>query len=392
MIQKKTIVWLIFFAAICYIITPWFFEKKLFFNELLAITGFLLLAYKRFKVGNDLISICIVLLLSWCGIHLLISLLRKDSLYFYFRNSIIVYSIFTFYIGFFCLKYLDGFFKKTRSILRYYIGIFLFIPLPLTFYERYGVSTLFPFLFKNARYRFLPILLIVMNVIYSFTYNSLTALMIAVFLLLIFISPGYKFFKQSVIAIMLIAVLFFIYLQPNLGLIKNQFSPKNNKAIKEVMRSDPFLSIDANTTWRLVIWKQIITDRFPGNIFGFGFGTPLLKYYPVEDYKKLESLPYVMGAHNSFIYLFGRLGIIYLILTLIIYIKIFREYFYFKEYYYSNNQVLIFWSFFVISIITLFNPVLESPLFAAQYWLLLGFAARCIYNRKLNENKSSFTL
>lgn len=389
MIKKSSIAYVIFLVALFYIITPWVFEKKFFFNELLAATGFLLLAYKRFKVGNDIISICIILLLAWCSFHLFTSLLRKDSMYYYLRNSVIVYSMFSFYIGFFCLRYLDGFFKKIRSILRYYVGIFLFIPLPLTFYERYGVSTLFPSLFKNSRHRWLPLLLVSMNFIYSFTYESSTAFMIGVFLLLVFISPGFIFFRQSVVLILLLMTLMFIYLQPNLGLIKNQFSTKNNKAIREVMQSNRLLSIDPNSTWRLVIWKQVITDHFPKNVFGLGFGTPIVKYYPIEDIRKVATLPYVMGAHNSFIYLFGRLGIIYLVLIIIAYNSVFKEYFYFKSYYYSNNQILIFWSFFAITVITFFNPILESPLFASVYWLLFGFTARCIYNRRCIENKLS---
>ena len=392
MVAKKTIAYLVFLLAVLYIITPWFFEKKFYFNEILAATGFLLLAYKRFKVGNDAISICIVLLLAWCGVHLFTSLFRKDSLYYYLRNAVIVYSIFTFYTGFYTLKYLEGFFQKTRSLLRYYVGIFLFIPLPLTFYERYGVSMLFPSLFKNSRYRLLPFILVAMNFIYSYTYESSTAFMIGLFLLLIYISPGYKFFKQTIIVLALAATGLFIYLQPSLGLIKNQFSPKNTRAIKEVMHSNRILTIDPNTTWRLVLWKQIITDNFPGNIFGLGFGTPMLKYYPIEDYNKVKTLPYVMGAHNSYVYLFGRLGIIYLLLALVIYTKVFREYFYNKSYYYSNHEVLIFWSFFVISVIALFNPILESPVFAGAYWLVLGFVARCIYNRHLKNNKLSISL
>ena len=382
MIRKSTIAYLVFFAAACYIITPWFFEKKLLFNELLAATGFFILAYKRFRIGFDKISICIVLLLAWCGVHLLTSLIRQDSIYYYLRNSVIAYSIFTFFIGFYFLKYLSSFIHWIRNILRFYIGLFLFIPLPLAFYERYGVSTLFPALFKNARYRFLPMLLVIMNLVYSYTYDSSTALMIALFLFLVFISTGYKFFKQSVIIILLSITLLFIYLQPNLELIRNRFTPKTTSAINDVMKSHPILAIDGNSTWRLVLWNQIIVDHFPENLFGLGFGTPMIKYHPIEDYSKLETLPYVMGAHNSFIYLFGRLGIIYLLLIIPVYINIFKEYFYQKQFYYNNKQVLIFWSFFVVTVIALFNPALESPLFASSYWLLLGFTARCIYNRK----------
>ena len=387
MIRKSTIAYLIFTVAVCYIITPWFFEKKLFFNEILAVTGLFLLAYKRFRVGNDSISVCMVLLLTWCSFHLVTSLIRQDSLYYYFRNSVIVYSMFSFFIGFYLLKYLGNYIARIRKILRYYIGIFLFIPLPLTFFERYGVSTLFPALFKNARNRLLPILLVAMNLVYGFTYKSATAIVIAFFLFLVFISTGYKFFKQTITIMLVSMAILFIYLQPNLDLIRKNYSIATQTAIYDVMNSHPILSIDANSTWRLVLWKQIIVDHFPANLPGLGLGTPIIRYYPVEDYTKVSDLPYVMGAHNSFIYLFGRLGIIYLLLIIAIYITVFREYFHYKQYYYSNNQILIFWSFFTITVIALLNPALESPLFASGYWILLGFTARCIYDRKQEEKK-----
>jgi hypothetical protein len=392
MIKKRTIAWLIFFAAICYIITPWFFEKQIFINELLAASGLFLLAYKRFKTGNDPISILVIVLLAWCAVHLVTSLLRQDSMYYYFRNSVITYSMFAFFTGFYLFKYVSGFITWIRNILRYYIGLFLFIPLPLTFYERYGVSTLFPTLFKNARYRLLPFFLILLNLVYAYTYSSATAGMIAAFLFLLFISTGYKFFRQSITLLLLTITLLFIYLLPDLSLIKNRFSPYSTDGITEVMHSNPLLNIDGNTTWRFVIWKQIIVDRFPSNLFGLGFGTPVLKYYPIEDYSKLSALPYVMGGHNSFIYLFGRLGLVYLFLIIPLYIILFKEYFYHKQYYYSNNQIVVFWSFFILSVMAFFNPVLESPLFASGYWMLLGFTAQCICYRRSTESKLSSAL
>jgi len=386
MVSKKTIAYLIFTVAVCYIITPWFFERNFYFNEILALTGLLILGYKRFKIGNDLISVCVVLLLAWCILHLFTSLARQDSMYFYFRNSVIAYSMLAFFIGFYLLKYLKDYLASIRRLLQFYIGLFVFIKAPTMLFERYGVSTLFPALFKNAGFRFLPWMLIILNIIYGFTYDSATALVIGAFLFLAFISPGYKFFKQTIMVLMIILAVLFVYLQPNLALIKNQFNPNDNKGITEVMDSNPLLALDGNTTWRLVIWEQILVEKFPANIFGIGFGTPMLKYYPIEDYKKLSTLPYVMGGHNSFIYLFGRLGVLYLLFIIPVYITIFREYFYYKRFYYTKNQVLIFWSFFSITVMALFNPILESPVFASAYWLLLGLTARCIHNRKLSWN------
>jgi hypothetical protein len=305
---------------------------------------------------------------------------------------VIAYSILAFFIGFYLQKYLSNYLNAIRRLLQYYIGLFVFIKAPTMLFERYGVSTLFPALFKNARYRLLPLLLIIMNTIYGFTYDSATALVIALFLFLLFISPGYKFFKQTVTIMGIALAILFTYLQPDLALIKNKFNPWDNKGISEVMGSNPLLAIDGNTTWRLVIWEQILVERFPSNIPGAGFGTPILKYYPIEDYKKLSTLPYVMGGHNSFIYLFGRLGLLYLLIMIPIYITLFREYFYFKQYYYNNNQVLIFWSFFSITVMAFFNPILESPVFASGYWMLLGLLARCIYNRRSSVKKLSTTL
>ena len=125
---------------------------------------------------------------------------------------------------------------------------------------------------------------------------------------------------------------------------------------------------------------------------GMGFGTPALKYFPVEDVNKIPSLPYVLGSHNSYVYLFGRLGIVYLLLTVFIYLVVIREYFKHKLYYTNNNQLLVFLSFFAISIIALFNTVLESPIYASAYWLILGFTARCISERQRSMNRNEDTL
>ncbi len=385
MIKKATIAHIIFLIAVCYIIWPWFFEKNFLFNELLSFTGLLLLIYKRFRVGADPISICVSFLLVLGGLHATFSLFRMDSFYFYLRNMVIVYSMLAFFIGYYCLEYLHDFIAAVRSGLQWLLGIFIFIPLPRIFFERFGAAILFPALFSNARYRWLPYMLIFLNIVYAITHDSFTGLVLAAFYLFLFIVPGFKFFSQVMIIGLLLFTTVFIYLQPYLSIISLHYNAYSYDAIHEVMRSNPILSIDGNSTWRLVLWKQVIVDNFPVNLAGAGFGTPLLKYFPVEDYSKLSSLPYVLGAHNSLVYLFGRLGIVYVILIVPVYITVFREYFYYKAYYYNTNGILLFWSFFAITIIALFNPALESPIYAAGYWLILGFVARSIQKRQFKS-------
>jgi hypothetical protein len=383
MFKKSTIASLLFLVALCYLVSPWFFEKNLFFNELLSFAGIYLLVFKRFRIGRDPISISVILLLLWCGVHAIVSLFRMDSLYYYLRNSVIIYSIFAFFVGYYCWPYLGTFIHKIRTLLRLYIGIFLFIPLSRLFFERFGMATLFPALFKKAG-RWTLFLLVVINIIYGINYDSATAFLIAAFLFFLLLSPGYRFFKQTMILAFFVFILFFIYINPNLNIINNNYNYYSDAAIHEVMDSHPLLGLDGNSTWRLVLWEQVIVDHFPHNLAGIGLGTPMMRYFPVEDYTKLDTLPYVLGAHNSFIYLFGRLGIVYLILIGLVYVTVFKEYFYFKKYYYANSQVFLFWSFFAITMIALFNPALESPIYAAGYWLVLGLVARSVHQRRIS--------
>jgi hypothetical protein len=385
MIRKQTIVYLVFTAFLLYIISPWFFAKKLLFNEFLSLTGLMILGYKRFRTGSDPITQSMIVLILWGIIHAIVSLFRMDTFYYYLRNLVIVYSMVAFFVGYYCMPYLGGYVNRIRRFLKWYIGIFIFIRLPRYLFERFGMATLFPALFRNARNKWLPLTLIVLNLIYAVTYDSFTAFALAAFFMFLFLSPGYRFFMQVLTIGFVLFAIVFAYLQPNLSLISHHYSYYSQRAIYEVIRSHPLLSIDGNSTWRLVLWKQIIVDHFPVNIFGMGFGTPILKYFPVEDFSKISTLPYVLGAHNSFVYLFGRLGIIYVILIANIYLNVFQEYFYYKAYYFANNNLLIFLSFFALTFIALFNPALESPIYASGYWLVLGFTARSIAERK---NKS----
>lgn len=390
-VRKSSIAYCLFAVATCYIISPWFVEKKLLFNELIALAGLGILLYKQFRVGRDPISLLVILLLVWGLVHAVVSLFRMDSFYYYLRNLVIIYSILAFFAGYYSLRYLGKFIARIRRLLRVYTAVFLFLPISKYLFERFGMGMLFPALFRNPARKWVPWLLILINIIYGFTYDSLTALVLAMFYFLLFLSPGYKFFRQVVVILLGCFIVLFFYLVPYLDIIRLHYNYYDTGAIHEVMRSNRILGIDGNNTWRLVLWKEIVVDHFPANLFGIGFGTPALKYFPVEDYSKLPTLPYLLGSHNSFVYLFGRLGLVWVFLILAIYRCIFREYFYHKTYYYGNRQILLFWSFFAITIIATFNPTLESPIYSGAFWLLLGFIARCINIRRTSAKNRILT-
>ena len=386
MIKKNTIAFFIFLVAILYIISPWFFEKNFFFNELLSLTGLCILIYKRFRIGADKISVSIVILLLLCLLHAVFSIAKADNLYYYLRNLVIFYSILSYFVGYYLQSYFLSVFNSIRKVFLFYTGGAMIAGSARIYFERFGVSSLFPYAFKNVN-KYSLFTLILINVVYGFALDSATAIFVSLFYLFLLVCPGLKFFRQIIILAFFVFTLFFIVIQPDLNKIADGFSLYNSLAIHNVMRSNYLLNIDGNTTWRLVLWKQVVIDQFPWNLAGIGFGTPMFKYFPVEDYTKLASLPYVLGAHNSFVYLFGRLGIVFVILILSIYGIVFKEYFLFKRFYYQTKGIAFFWSFFAVSIIALLNPVLESPIFASGFWLILGLLSRVIGNRYKTEKQ-----
>lgn len=386
MISKQKLADVLLLIVLLYIASPWVLERTFFLNEVISATGLCLFVFKRLKIAQTGITIAILLLLFWGAIHCITSLFRMDTVYVYLRNTVIIYSIFAYFAGYFTQKYLSSFIDRYIHLLRAYTIFFLAFPNTL-FFERFGMATIFPALLKRPPNL---ILLILFTAIYALVYSSSTIGILTAFYIFIAACPGFKAFKWiSFMALMCFTGLF-IYLLPYLNLIK-YYDPYHYDTILKVMDAHPILSMDHNNSWRLIFWKQVLIDHFPDNIPGVGLGTPLIQYFPVEDFSKFDTLPYVFGAHNSFIYLFGRLGLPYAFFTFYIYHIIFREYFLHKQYYYSSNGILYFWSFFAISIITLFNPVLESPIFASLYWFLLGLLASIIYNRTQKVKSNAAT-
>ncbi|MCS7004617.1 MAG: O-antigen ligase family protein [Cytophagales bacterium] len=289
--------------------------------------------------------------------------------------------MFTFFLGY-------SFHHKTTTILlsiRKFLFLLIvpFIFFPVKFLDRFSVALLFPLILisKNKKQNYL--LLAIASLIYSFTYSSATLVIISLFFLSIIIFKDYKAFISFLILLTCVFVVTFIHLIPYLDISQYNYTYQNSeKSIHALMEGHFLLKIDGNTTWRLVLWKQIIVDLFPRNLLGLGFGTPLLKYFPIENYEKIPLLPYVLGAHNSFIYLFGRLGIPAIVLVFIIMKNILKDFFLYRKEYIQHSTEWIFLSFFIISIISLFNPTLESPIYASMFWFFLGLTVRTILSRK----------
>lgn len=386
--SKKTIffylIWVVFFL---YGIDNYVFERKFFFNELLSLVGIIFASYffvfskEKPKLSRTSLYIfrALGMLLLLCLVHLVVSLTRMTSLYFYLRNSVIFYSIFTFFVGFFAFPYLEKFLEKTRPILWAYFIFALVFPAQYLL-ERFMGAVFFPLLFKNYKWQSL-IGIILLSAALSVRYESLTVIMVLVLALFILFLPSYKWFKISFFTGLICLLVGFCYFAPNLNKYKEApYSVTGN--IEAVAESHPLLNLDGNSTWRAVFWYRITVERFPENIAGIGFGTPLLPYI-----KGLDTIPvsnddehdmHVTGAHNTYLTLAIRLGLVFLILISFVFHYIFRYFYRQKQLLKQKNQIFFFYSFFTVSAVGFFNLVLESPTGASLFWGFLGITTAII--------------
>jgi hypothetical protein len=384
----------LYFLWTLYCLNFYIFERVFYINEILSFFGFFLFMFKSFRdkkfiIPNSGLYKYMLWFMLLCGIHLIISLFRLTNLYYYLRNSVILYSAFTFFIGFYLFDYFLPFLNKIRWILLIFLMYAFIFPDFPGLLDRQNVAVLFPFLWqgnKKTVYIFFAIAILA----YVASYTALTVFIVGVAVLAVMHLKYLRHLQLAFLAGLIFIVGFSVYFSPNINLYKT--GPYNMFGnLDAVYSTNPIFRIDQNSSWRLVYWYRVITEKYPENLVGIGFGTPLLPYKP--GYKTIDSSyndehdSHVMGVHNTFLTLFIRLGIPFLVLMYLIYGIVLKDFFTYKMFHIQQNYYKIFMAFFVISVISLFNLVLESPTCAAVFWVLLGLLAQAIERRKL-ENLS----
>lgn len=150
--------------------------------------------------------------------------------------------------------------------------------------------------------------------------------------------------------------------------------------------------LDANSYWRLQYWQDELFILIKSKFLGVGFGTAYAStafvgdmnsiaggpFAATSEYTVMEKL-FATGAHNSFISLAFRLGVVGIVLFLMffwmLYVKM-RKY----------NETICpatFFIFFSSILIISFNVGLESP-----YYLMLFIFAMGISNAEVIKNSN----
>jgi hypothetical protein len=388
-ISNKVISYFLLSIFTLYSLNHYIFERRFYFNELLSLSGLLLLLFNSISFkesfNKSVLFKTVILFVGYGFVVLFFSLYFKTNWYYYLRNSVIVYSAFSFFVGYYTYTHHHTFFKYARiPIIVYLLYCFIF-PDQERLIDRASTSFLFPLLLNTYNLTSL-FLLILVNIWYSYAYEALTVIvLLAIVVFIITIRKKQILYSVSAFGV-IVFIIGFIYFIPYLQNYK-QGAYKLYGNLSAVTNSHPLLNADHNSTWRAMFWYRVLVEKYPSWVVGIGMGTPMLPYrkheQTTETKHKDEYNAHVTGAHNTFITLLVRMGMVSLFFWFVIYRKIIHEFYTYREYYIKNaNDFLIFISFISITVVGLFNLLLESPTLASVYWVILGFTAKVIESRE----------
>lgn len=386
-IRKSTIILTLFTL---YGVNYFIFERMLFFNEVLSLLGLIYFVKHTFKRNlkivfpNNIVYKSVLLFLVLGLLHAVVGLFLKTNWYYYFRNLSIVYSVFTFFLGYYLYEPQFQFFARIRNVI-YGFGFVSMAYGQLGFIDRNAFAYWLALLQK--KWKLVSVLVLSLFLLFYFVrFTSLTVLITLVGLLSILVINRYWKFKWLLIAAVASFALLFLLAIPYLKLYainKELFFGD----VEYVYNQHPWFHYDHNTGWRMIFWYRVIFELFPYNLLGVGIGTPLLPYLPNVTTTDLghndEYIAHVIGAHNTFITIFARFGLLSMVLFLVIYRRILKEFFYYKSYYLSHrNDFSCFMAFFVLTIVGQFNLLIESVTLSSVFWFSLGTVSHAIYHRQ----------
>ena len=359
-------------------------ERFFFLNELFSITGLLYLLF-NFNVLINLpfrpIIFCILAFILYLSVLFVLSLIDLNTTYYnLLRTMPFYYSIFSFFTGIYFGKYLI----KAVSINSFKHFKFTSLIFSFLSHGRLASVTFIPIFLLNYNTRFLGYFILL--ILFYFAHGGATSIFFILFFLAFYLI--YRIHYLRLITFSRFSFFFYVcFSLCGLYILYPQLDFSTH-----LYYQDSFF--DVNSMWRLMYWSILvfntINDYF---LFGIGFGTPLFDIsspeynFVVQANPDDDHLPYVHGPHNSFMYIFARSGIFGFILCSLIPFLLFRFYF-LNKLFLSNYSYAVALAFLFICVASLFNVILESPLYASVYWIFAGIFYHSIYCHKSLRNES----
>jgi len=358
-------------------------ERTLYLNELFSLVGLGIFLRYRYRCKNlhaTRIRRGVYAFIALGIIYLIISYLFYDiNTYGYLRNSQIVYSAFSFFLGFKIYDYIYAA-RPSRVI------ALSFCLLCIYWGEwTYSAAVVLPGLLMrySSSSRYLLLTLVIYFYLFGVdiwmgadigTANLIFPFLIMTISILFVFGKAYISAKFITVSLVICVLWYLPVVFPLVDtLLDNGFGAFHY----QIERA--FGIEDANASWRIGVWSTLIKEAFMNAFIGIGFGTPL---FPegMETKMTLRAAqdPYFMytvGAHNSFITLLVRLGGIGLGVMCMMYwglIASIRSNV--QKWYYRNDtfRFSIFLCLLAVTFQAFFQVVIETPLRSAVYWVSWG--------------------
>jgi hypothetical protein len=357
----------ILYAHSCYDL-----EHTFYINEIFALCGFI--AYIRyqyykqlkFDMRNPISVLNWFLVVLFLRIVLSLILNEEFNFYIFLRTISVFYSVFIFFLGIYV--------ANNIKISRYVYYPYSIIAAMAGGLWALGLSVI---LYQGKINRLYMILSVTLGLfIYSRIVNNENTVLCIVLTWLLFFMVEKKYgflqyirnYSSRILLFTVFFAIFFIYF-----IYGDMFKTFTTYGIESIGTD-----IDKNMYWRLMYWYYLIEQTINHYaLLGIGFGNALFSLNnPIlegwlhnELTKPNQYIEYVLGPHNSLIFLFARTGFLGLISFLLVLSSFFK---YFLKYIFINPKFI--YVFIAINVAMIFNVVLGSPMGSIMYWMSVGLS------------------
>jgi hypothetical protein len=342
-------------------------ERILLVNEIFVFCGFVILLQKfSCKIRLYKHDIPLILYIVYTSITLIRIFFMNNvgTSYQIFRTLPFYYSIFAFFLGIWLAKYIVHYNNIFVNYLKY-IVVFFGPVITLVTYVFFSI--------RNNKTKLIATTILVTTLLFNHFYiqdGNLTLYILSTIALFSII------FNTT--QLVLLQTLFrpAVFISLFTGTIVSMtwiYFTYNSMFIN----FSPSLLGDSNVVWRITFWFNSLENLIHSNLlFGIGLGTPIVspddaRFEYIRNVNPNDSnIFYTISLHNSQLTLLVRFGIIGLLLYVWALYSIIS-----KAVSKCNNDKYLWYlltSFILLNISALFNVVLESPLYASTYWMLLG--------------------